>query len=96
MWSVAAESRGVATGVYGYIYTGLPPPPAKNLLWGRNYVRTATEQEYIEVPPKKSIPSKQISGYAPGGVWGGAQPQMIFEHFIFQLTVMDSKTDKKI
>jgi len=48
-------SRGVATGVYGYIY---PPPPKKkktgqvNLLWGKNDVRTAIEQFYT---PKKLL-----------------------------------------
>jgi len=48
------------------IYT--PKISPSKLLWGKNDVRTATEQFYIPPPKKKTYPpkKKQISGYAPG------------------------------
>jgi len=54
-------TRGVATGVYGYLY---PQKSAHvNSLWGKNDVRTAIQQFYT--PPKLLYPPKQISAYAP-------------------------------
>ena len=56
--------RGVATGVYGYIY---PQKSVQvNFLWGRNDVRTANEHEFEGLYlPKKFYTPKQIAGYAP-------------------------------
>ena len=56
--------RGVATGVYGYLY---PQKSAQlNFLLGKNDARTAIQQFYP--PPKKKKKNfyapKQISGYA--------------------------------
>ena len=54
--------RGVATGD---IWVFIPPKSAQvNFLWGKNDVRTATQQFYT--PKKTVLPPKQISGYAPG------------------------------
>jgi len=40
-------TRGVATGVYGYIYTPkISPRLQVNFLWRRNDVKTAIEHEY--------------------------------------------------
>jgi len=61
------RNRGVATGVYGYLY---PPPPKKksaqvNFLWGKNDV-TSERLFNSFIPPKNFYtPKKQISGYAP-------------------------------
>jgi len=63
------DFRGVATGVYGYIY---PPPQKKsvqvNFLLGKYNVRTAIELYWSFIPPQKiytPLQKKQISGYAP-------------------------------
>ena len=47
-----ADNRGVATGGYMGIYT--PKISPSKLLWGKNDVRTATEQFYIPPPKKKT------------------------------------------
>ena len=58
----AADYRGVATGVYGYLY---PPKTSAhvNFLWRKNDARTVLYPQKLLYPPKK-----QISGYAPGGL----------------------------
>ena len=68
------SARGVATGVRISVFIPPSPKSAKvNFLWGKNDVRTAIQEFYT---PKKRIPPKQISGYAPDskgnmGTFGG-------------------------
>jgi len=69
--SCSSRTRGVTTGVYGYLYP-LPKKSAQvNFLWGKNDVRTAIQQFYTTPPQKKKLlyPQKQISGYAPESYW---------------------------